>query len=210
MPMVRDNILSVLKHLVMSDELADSSEYRHGNMVFFDLLGLMMVAYPAHVGTVINYMVAVAVVIYLGGKCLLTSSVGASLQYSILYLTGLAVPYVYIMSLIRVVFEVFTPIQGRSKDKIPPDIILASLVTLATVILSSYFIHFIYLSHSTKRVLAVLGSVFTLMFVLVSCGLFFPFSAELSSPRPKRVFVQVQASLICLYSRVFTLLKLRP
>ncbi|XP_016334407.1 endoplasmic reticulum metallopeptidase 1-like [Sinocyclocheilus anshuiensis] len=76
MPMFRDNILSVLKHLVMSDELADSSEYRHGNMVFFDLLGLMMVAYPAHVGTVINYMVAVAAVIYLGGKCLLTSSVG--------------------------------------------------------------------------------------------------------------------------------------
>ncbi|XP_059412979.1 endoplasmic reticulum metallopeptidase 1-like [Carassius carassius] len=328
-----DNILSVLKHLVMSDELADSSKYRHGTMVFFDMLGLMMVAYPAHVGTVINYLVAVAAVIYLGGKCLLTSSVGcrsvrhmtcaagrymrdlvcamcvlvlswifsllmvllvawlimlmgrsmfwyshlyaatylygpaavgilllihtllknrcyrsmsrvdlaelffdgslllwcfvllffthrgwgsayvpmmmvlfpliskllltklfrargASLQYSILYLMGLAVPYVYIMFLIRVVFVVFTPIQGRSKDEIPPDIILASLVTLATIILSSYFIHFIYLSHSTKRVLAVLGSVFTLMFVLVSCGLFFPYSADPSSPRPKRVFVQ--------------------
>ncbi|KAF4098064.1 endoplasmic reticulum metallopeptidase 1-like [Onychostoma macrolepis] len=328
-----DNILSVLQHLVMSDELADSSEYRHGNMVFFDLLGLMMLAYPAHVGTVINYITAVATVIYLGGKCLLTSSVGcvlarhiicaagrymrnlvcavfvlilswffsllmvllvawlvtlmgrsmfwysnlyaavylygpaavcvlllihtlvknrcyrsmsrvdlaelffdgslllwcfvllffthrgwcsayvpmmmvlfpliskllltklfrargASLLYSVLYLTGLAVPYVYILFLIHLVFEVFTPIMGRSKEEIPPDIILASLVTVATVILSSYFIHFIYLSHSTKRVLAVLGSVFTLMFVLVSCGLFFPYSADPSSPRPKRVFIQ--------------------
>ncbi|XP_016117200.1 endoplasmic reticulum metallopeptidase 1-like isoform X2 [Sinocyclocheilus grahami] len=88
MPMVRDNILSVLKHLVMSDELADSSEYRHGNMVFFDLLGLMMVAYPAHVGTVINYMVAVAVVIYLGGKCLLTSSVGCVLAHHMICAAG--------------------------------------------------------------------------------------------------------------------------
>ncbi|XP_039535130.1 endoplasmic reticulum metallopeptidase 1-like [Pimephales promelas] len=71
-----DNILSVLKHLVMSDELADSSEHRHGNMVFFDLLGLTMVAYPAHVGTIINYVFAVATVIYLGWKCMLNSSVG--------------------------------------------------------------------------------------------------------------------------------------
>uniref|UniRef100_A0A8C1RKM8 Endoplasmic reticulum metallopeptidase 1 n=1 Tax=Cyprinus carpio TaxID=7962 RepID=A0A8C1RKM8_CYPCA len=315
-----DNILSVLKHLVMSDELADSSQYRHGNMVFFDLLGLTMLVYPAHVGTVINYIVAVAAVIYLSGKCLLTSSGrymrdlvcvvcvlvlswifslvtllfvawlvtlmgrsmfwyshihaavflygsaavcilllihtlvknrcyrragrvdlaelffdgslllwcfvlfffthrgwcsayvpmmmvlfpliskllltklfrarGASLQYSVLYLMGLVVPYVYIMFLIRVIFEVFTPILGRSKDEIPPDIIMASLVTVATVILSSYIIHFIYLSRGTKRVLAVLGSVFMLMFVLVSCGLFFPYSADPSSPRPKRVFVQ--------------------
>ncbi|RXN17243.1 endoplasmic reticulum metallopeptidase 1 [Labeo rohita] len=301
-----DNILSVLKHLVMSDELANSTEYRHGNMVFFDLLGLTTVIYTVHVGTIINYTVAIAAVTYLVGKCMLTSCVGtwffsvlmvlfvawlvtlmgrsmfwythfyagvclygsaaisiillihtlakipccrsvrrvdladiffdvsllfwscvlfffthrgwcsayvpmimvvfplickllltklfrdrgASLLYSILYLTGLAVPYVYIMFLIWMIFEVFTPILGRSADKISPDIIMASLVTVATVILSSYFIHFIYLSRSTKWILAVLGSVFTIMFVLVSCGVFFPYSGDLSSPRPKRVFVQ--------------------
>ncbi|KAK2917034.1 hypothetical protein Q8A67_001408 [Cirrhinus molitorella] len=315
-----DNILSVLKHLVMSEELADSSKYRNGNMVFFDILGLTMVAYSAHAGTIINYTVAIAALIYLGGKCMLASCVavryvrdlvcavialflswffsllvvllvawlvtkmgrsmfwyshfyaavclygsaatgiillihtlvknlchrnvshvdlaeiffdaslllwcfvlfflthrgwcsayvpmmmvvfpliskllltklfrakGASLQYSILYLMGLAVPYVYIMFLIRVIFEVFTPILGRRADI--PDIFMASLVTAATVILSSYFIHFIYLSRSTKWTLAVLGSVFTLMFVLVSSGVFFPYSANPSSPRPKRVFVQ--------------------
>ncbi|ROL46785.1 Endoplasmic reticulum metallopeptidase 1 [Anabarilius grahami] len=185
-----DNILSVLKHLVMSDELADSSQYRHGNMVFFDLLGVTVVAYPARVGTIINYMAAVATAIYLGKKCMLTSNVGASLQYSVLYLMGLTVPYVHIMFLIWVVFEIFTPILGRSGTEIPPDVILASIVTLATVILSSYFMHFIYLSRSTKRILAGLGSVFTVMFVLVCCGLFFPYSADPSSPRPKRVFVQ--------------------
>lgn len=65
---------------------------------------------------------------------------GASLQYAVLYLTGLAVPYVHIMFLIWVVFEVFTPIQGRSGNKIPPDVILAFIVTLATVILSTYFV----------------------------------------------------------------------
>ncbi|KAG1974105.1 endoplasmic reticulum metallopeptidase 1-like isoform X2 [Pimephales promelas] len=336
-----DNILSVLKHLVMSDELADSSEHRHGNMVFFDLLGLTMVAYPAHVGTIINYVFAVATVIYLGWKCMLNSSVGcrctrdlarvciavgcrytrdlvcavvmvvlswvmalltvllvawlvtlmgrsmfwythfyaavslygsaaasmillihtlakslyyrcvqsasrvdlaelffdvslllwcclllfltvcglcsayvpmmmvvfplvsklllrmfirakgASLLYTVLYLMGLAVPYVHIMFLTWVVFEIFTPIQGRSGTReIRPDFFMASIVTLATVILSTYFMHFIYLWRSTKCMLAVLGSVFTLMFVLVCSGLFFPYSGDPSSPRPKRVSVQ--------------------
>ncbi|KAI2644857.1 Endoplasmic reticulum metallopeptidase 1 [Labeo rohita] len=340
-----DNILSVLKHLVMSDELANSTEYRHGNMVFFDMLGLTMVAYTVHVGTIINYMVAIAAVIYLVKKCMLTSCVagrymrdlvcavlllvlswffsvlavlfvawlvtlmgrsmfwythfyagvclygsaaisiillihtlakipccrrtevtdlmetdgdshelllqkmplfhrwgrsvrrvdladiffdvsllfwscvlfffthrgwcsayvpmimvvfplickllltklfrdrGASLQYSVLYLAGLAVPYIHIMFLIRVIFEVFTPIQGRNANGFPPDIFLLLLVILATM-------HFIYLSRSTKRILAVLMSVFTLILVLVCCGLFFPYSADPSNPRPKRVFVQ--------------------
>ncbi|XP_043090301.1 endoplasmic reticulum metallopeptidase 1 isoform X3 [Puntigrus tetrazona] len=317
-----DNILSVLKHLLMSEELADSSAYRHGNMVFFDLLGVTVVAYPARVGTIINLMAAVATVIYLGRKCRMSSAAGgrylrelacavcvcvmswfvtlltvlivallvtlagrsmfwythfyaavclygsaaagkillihtlarnlyyggvsgvdlaerffdvglllwcgvllfftqrglcsayvpmmmvvfplagklllsghfrargASLQYSVLYLMGLSVPYVHIMFLIWVVFEIFTPILGRSGTEIPPDVVLASLITLATVILSSYLMHFIYLSRSTKRILAGLGSVFALMFVLVCCGQFFPYSADPSSPRPKRIFIQ--------------------
>jgi len=63
-----DNILSVLTHLLMSEQLADSSAYRHGNMVFFDLLGVTVVAYPARVGTIINFLAAVATVIYLGKK----------------------------------------------------------------------------------------------------------------------------------------------
>ena len=63
-----DNILAVLKHLVMSEELGDSSQYRHGNMVFFDLLGVVVVAYPARVGTILNYVVAAATVFYLAKK----------------------------------------------------------------------------------------------------------------------------------------------
>ncbi|XP_061655219.1 endoplasmic reticulum metallopeptidase 1 [Phyllopteryx taeniolatus] len=317
-----DNILAVLKHLLMSEKLADSSEYRHGNMVFFDVLGVAVVAYPARVGTILNYMVAVATFVYLARKasqpgnrgrryvrdlacatgvallswlaallsvlivavlvtllgrsmfwythfyasvCLYGSAAtgkmvlvhtlaknlyyrgvrmvelgelyldvslllwccsllwmtqrglcsayvpmlmvafplvtklvlanefrnrGASLKYSVLYLAGLALPYLHIMFLIWVVFEIFTPIMGRSGTEIPPEVVLAALVTVATVFLSSFFLHFIYLVRSTKWILAGLGSVFTVTFLLVSCGLLFPYSGNPDSPRPKRVFLQ--------------------
>ena len=62
------------------------------------------------------------------------------MKYSILFLVGLALPYVHFMFLIWVVFEIFTPILGRSGTEIPPDVVLASLITLATVLLSSYFV----------------------------------------------------------------------
>lgn len=317
-----DNILAVLRYLVTSEKLADSSEYRHGNMVFFDLLGVVVVAYPARVGTILNYMVATATFFYLAkkaslpgkgggryvrdlacatgvavlswfvtllsvlivallvtllgrsmfwythfyasiclygaaatGKMILIHTLaknlyyggvrlvelgdlyfdvslllwgcslvwltqqglcsayvpmlmvafplatrlllakefknrGASVKYSVLYLLGLALPYVHIMFLIWVVFEIFTPIMGRSGTEIPPELVMASLVTLATIFLSSFFLHFIYLARSTKWILAGLGSVFIVMFLLMSCGLFFPYSDSPESPRPKRVFLQ--------------------
>lgn len=317
-----DNILAVLKYLAMSDKLADSSEYRHGNMVFFDLLGVVVVAYPARVGTILNYMVAAATFIYLAkkaslpgngggryvrdlacatgvtilswlitllsvliiallitllgrsmfwythfyasvclygtaatGKMVLIHTLaknlyyggvrlvelgdlyfdvslllwccslvwltqqglcsayvpmlmvafplatrlmlarefkhrGASAKYCILYLLGLALPYVHFMFLIWVVFEIFTPIMGRSGTELPPEVVLASLVILTTIFLSSYFLHFIYLVRSTKWILTGLGSVFLIMFLLVSSGLFFPYSGSPDIPRPKRVFLQ--------------------
>uniref|UniRef100_A0A4W5M916 Endoplasmic reticulum metallopeptidase 1 n=1 Tax=Hucho hucho TaxID=62062 RepID=A0A4W5M916_9TELE len=296
-----DNILAVLKHLVMSKELADSSEYVHGNMVFFDLLGMVMVAYPAHVGTIINYMTAIATFLYLFKKCFYPRNVGgryvkelalvimclplvtvlsivfscykchqgssmplltpltlcvclfllqgvhhlevgelyfdvslllwcgalvyftanglcsayvpmlmvafplatklllarefklrgASVKYSVLYQLGLALPYVHFMFLIWLVFEVFTPTLGRS-NAYPPDVFLATLVTLTILFFSSYFVsvHFIYLARSTKWLLAGLGTVFTVFLLLVSCGMFFPYTADPSGPRPKQVFIQ--------------------
>lgn len=63
-----DNILAVLRYLLMSEKMADASEYRHGNMVFFDLLGVFVVAYPARVGTILNYVVAAATFLYLAKK----------------------------------------------------------------------------------------------------------------------------------------------
>ncbi|XP_061118200.1 endoplasmic reticulum metallopeptidase 1 [Conger conger] len=317
-----DNILAVLKHLAMSEKLADSSEYRHGNMVFFDLLGVFVVAYPARVGTIINCMATMATFFFLGKKCtlpinggvryvrelacaagvvviswlvtllsvlivavlvsLLGRSMfwynhfymsvclygaaatgkmvlihtlaknlyyggvrrlelgdlffdvslllwccalvyltqqglcsayvpllmvafplatklllsrefkqrGATVLYTVLYLLGLALPYVHFIFLIWVVFEIFTPILGRSGTEIPPDLVLASLVTMGTIFLSSFFLHFIYLAKSTKWILTGLGTIFTMALILVSCGLFFPYTADPASPRPKRVFLQ--------------------
>lgn len=62
------------------------------------------------------------------------------MKYSVFYLLGLALPYVHFMFLIWVVFEIFTPIMGRSGTEIPPEVVLASLVTLATIFLSSFFV----------------------------------------------------------------------
>lgn len=67
-------------------------------------------------------------------------SAGASMKYSMLYLLGLALPYVHFMFLVWVVFEIFTPIMGRSGTEIPPELVLASLVTLTTIFLSSFFV----------------------------------------------------------------------
>uniref|UniRef100_A0A8C6ZI82 Endoplasmic reticulum metallopeptidase 1 n=1 Tax=Nothoprocta perdicaria TaxID=30464 RepID=A0A8C6ZI82_NOTPE len=65
-----DNILAVLKYLATSDKLAKSFEYRHGNVVFFDILGLFVLAYPARVGTIMNYIIAAIAFIYLSKKIL--------------------------------------------------------------------------------------------------------------------------------------------
>lgn len=139
------------------------------------------------------------------------------------YLLGLALPYVHFMFLIWVVFEIFTPIMGRSGTEIPPEVVLASLVTLATIFLSSFFVsiptiqasaagslgtpaaiclasqlHFIYLVRSTKWILTGLGSVFLVTFLVISSGLLFPYSGAPERPRPKRVFLQVGDHTSCL------------
>lgn len=80
-----DNILAVLRYLVMSEKLADSSEYRHGNMVFFDLLGVYVVAYPARVGTILNYMIATATFLYLAKKASLPGN-GGTIGHHFLWL----------------------------------------------------------------------------------------------------------------------------
>ncbi|KAM9675284.1 endoplasmic reticulum metallopeptidase 1 isoform 1-T1 [Dama dama] len=322
-----DNILAVLKYLATSDMLASSSEYQHGNMVFFDVLGLFVIAYPSRVGSIINYMVVImAVVLYLGRKLLhpkyktatytkdffcglgitliswftslvtvliiavFVSLIGQSLswynhfyvsvclygtaavakiifihtlakrfyyvnasgrylgevffdvslfvhcgfltaltyqglcsafisavwvafplltklcvqkdlkqhgaggKFIVFYLLGMFIPYLYALYLIWAVFEMFTPILGRSGSEIPPDVVLASVLAGCTMILSSYFINFIYLVKSTKRTMLSLTLVCTVTFLLVCSGTFFPYSSNPASPKPKRVFLQACSS----------------
>ncbi|XP_026896967.2 endoplasmic reticulum metallopeptidase 1 isoform X2 [Acinonyx jubatus] len=317
-----DNILAVLKYLATSDVLPSSSKYRHGHMVFFDVLGLFVIAYPSRVGSIINYMVVTAAVLYLGKKWLrpkqktgnytkdffcglgitlvswftslvtvliiavFVSLIGRSLswynhfyvsvclygtaaaakiilihtlakrfyymnasdrylgevffdislfvhcvsltaltsqglcsafisavwvafplltkfgmrkdfkqhgaqgKFIALYLSGMFVPYLYALYLIWAVFEMFTPILGRSGTEIPPDVVLASILAGCTMILSSYFINFIYLARSTKRTMLSLTLVCVVTFLLVCSGAFFPYSSHPASPKPKRVFLQ--------------------
>ncbi|XP_044121947.1 endoplasmic reticulum metallopeptidase 1 [Neovison vison] len=317
-----DNILAVLKYLATSDMLPSSSKYRHGNMVFFDVLGLFVIAYPSRVGAILNCLVVTAVVLYLGKKLLrpkhktdtyrkdffcalgitliswftslvtvlilavFVSLIGQSLswyshfyvsvclygtaavakiilihtlakkfyyvnasdrhlgelffdtslcvhclsltaltyrglgsafvsavwvafplltklcvhkdlkqhgargKFIAFYLLGMFIPYLYALYLIWAVFEMFTPILGRSGSEIPPDVVLASLLAGCTMTLSSYFISFIYLAKSTRKTLLALATVCAVTLLLVCSGAFFPYSSQPASPRPKRVFLQ--------------------
>ncbi|NXT30030.1 ERMP1 metallopeptidase, partial [Syrrhaptes paradoxus] len=316
-----DNILSVLKYLATSDKLSKSFEYRHGNVVFFDVLGLFVVAYPARVGTIVNYIAAAVAFLYLSKKVLQPktraihnlkklfiafgftllswistlavlivavfisvigrslswythfyvsvflygtaaaamlilvhmlakkffyknmneqylgdtffdaslmiwsialavitqmgffsafictlwvafpllaklmihkefSQEGATMKFVMMYMLGMFVPYLYTMYLSWTVFEMFTPVMGRSGSEIQPDLVLAGLIVIVTVILSSYFINFIYLVKSTKTTLITLTTVFVVTLILVCSGIFFPYSSDAANPRPKRVFLQ--------------------
>ncbi|XP_058682570.1 endoplasmic reticulum metallopeptidase 1 isoform X2 [Poecile atricapillus] len=317
-----DNILAVLKYLATSEKLAKSFEYRHGNVVFFDILGLFVLAYPARVGTIMNYITATIAFFYLSKKVLqpkpravhnlkklltafsltLTSWVctlvavlmvamfvsiigralswythfyvsvslygtaaaaklilvhmlakkffyknvneqylgdvffdaslmiwsialavmtqmglcsafictlwvafplltklmihkeftqkGATIKFIVMYMLGMFVPYLYMLYLSWTVFEMFTPVMGRSGSEIPPDMVLAGFIVIFTMILSSYFINFIYLVKSTKTTLVTLTTVFVVTLILVCSGIFFPYSSDAANPKPKRVFLQ--------------------
>lgn len=58
--------------------LAKSFEYRHGNVVFFDVFGLFVLAYPARVGTIMNYITAAIAFLYLSKKLLQPKTRGKS------------------------------------------------------------------------------------------------------------------------------------
>ncbi|XP_054842505.1 endoplasmic reticulum metallopeptidase 1 [Eublepharis macularius] len=317
-----DNILGVLKYLAKSDNLAKTYEYRHGNVVFFDIFGVFVLAYPARVGTILNCVITALAVLYLGKKILQprkraisylrelavaavftflswfvalagtlvvavfisligrslawythfhvsiflygTAAVaklifvhtlvkrfyykntneqflgeiffdvslafwsvmlalltylglcsafvsaiwvafslltklmtykelkekGATMKFVLVYLLGMFVPYLYLMYLNWVVFEMFIPSMGRSGSEIPPDILMASFVVMVSIFLSSYFLNFIYLARSTKKTIVTLTAVFAVAFILVCSGVFFPYSSDSANPRPKRVFLQ--------------------
>lgn len=76
--LIGDNILAVLKYLATSDKLAKSFEYRHGNVVFFDVFGLFVLAYPARVGIIMNYITAAIAFFYLSKKILQPKTRGKS------------------------------------------------------------------------------------------------------------------------------------
>ena len=54
-----ENLLAVLKGLANSPFLVNPGEYKHGEVVFFDVVGLFMVHYPERLGVIINSIVIV-------------------------------------------------------------------------------------------------------------------------------------------------------
>lgn len=66
--------------------------------------------------------------------------IGATMKFVTVYMLGMFVPYVYMMYLSWTVFEMFTPIMGRSGSEILPDVVLAGFIVVMTMILSSYFV----------------------------------------------------------------------
>ncbi|KAM9137920.1 endoplasmic reticulum metallopeptidase 1 isoform 2-T2 [Pangshura tecta] len=115
---------------------------------------------------------------------------GATIRFVMIYMLGMFIPYLYIMYLTWTIFEMFIPIMGRSGTEIPPDVVLAAFIVSSTVILSSYFLNFIYLAKSTKKTLITLTTVFGVTLILVCSGVFFPYSSDSANPKPKRVFLQ--------------------
>ena len=71
-----ENLLALLKKLASSPKLADPGLDKHGNMVFFDVVGYFMVHYPQRVGVIINCALVAAVMFKVIRKVLGMSSSG--------------------------------------------------------------------------------------------------------------------------------------
>ncbi|KAK7484073.1 hypothetical protein BaRGS_00024685 [Batillaria attramentaria] len=56
-----ENLLALLQGLVSSPLLTNPGDYRHGSLVFFDFIGMFVVAYPKRLAVVLNWIAIAAV-----------------------------------------------------------------------------------------------------------------------------------------------------
>lgn len=59
---VGENILALLRKLSSSPQLANPGHEKHGTMIYFDLVGLIMIYYPQSVAVFINSALIAAIV----------------------------------------------------------------------------------------------------------------------------------------------------
>uniref|UniRef100_UPI00398E6FD7 endoplasmic reticulum metallopeptidase 1 isoform X3 n=1 Tax=Pristiophorus japonicus TaxID=55135 RepID=UPI00398E6FD7 len=133
-----DNILAVLQYLATSVELADSTQYRHGTMVFFDVLGLFVVAYPQRIGVIINYLVAVAAVLHLGKKFSTSINHGSHYMRDLLYGIGVTIICWFIIFVTILIVAVFVSLTGHAMSwytHFYVSIVLYGSIALAKLIL---------------------------------------------------------------------------
>ncbi|XP_060074400.1 endoplasmic reticulum metallopeptidase 1-like [Ylistrum balloti] len=63
-----ENLLSIVQALATNPKLADPGDDRHGSMVFYDVVGLVVVRYPKRIGSILNCIVSCCAFILLWKK----------------------------------------------------------------------------------------------------------------------------------------------
>lgn len=76
---VGENLLATVRNILSSPYLAHPADYRHGNMVFFDVIGLFMIVYPERLGQVFNAITAFIIIYKIIMKSI-KPSVGKTLE----------------------------------------------------------------------------------------------------------------------------------
>ena len=77
-----ENVLGVLKGMSVSPYLENPAEYKHGNLVFFDVLGSFIIRYPKRIQLILNNLTCVIVLLVFVQKLVrsnLSSGKGKSL-----------------------------------------------------------------------------------------------------------------------------------
>lgn len=78
-----DNLLALVTALANTPLLPDPGEYRHGRLVFFDVLGHFMIVYPLRVGTILNGITVVVSLLAIAKKIAGTEATGLLLTVNI-------------------------------------------------------------------------------------------------------------------------------
>ena len=56
-----ENLLALVKAMASSPLLPNPGEYKHGSLVFFDVLGYFVIHYPERIGFIVNSLVVLLV-----------------------------------------------------------------------------------------------------------------------------------------------------
>ncbi|KAI6659354.1 Endoplasmic reticulum metallopeptidase 1-like [Oopsacas minuta] len=108
-------------------------------------------------------------------------------------LTAVGVLLVLCLSIYATVtfIDVIIPITSRMGNRIPSELMIAGLVSMSTLLLTSYFIPLtMYIHKSIFKMVTLLSTLVTVIFFLLAITqTIFPYSMKPGSPKPKRLFV---------------------
>ncbi|OWF56308.1 Endoplasmic reticulum metallopeptidase 1 [Mizuhopecten yessoensis] len=114
-----ENLLSIVQALATDPKLDDPGDDRHGNMVFYDLVGLVVVHYPKRIGSILNCIISCCTFILLWRKATAASmktSVGGFTHLKNMLAGFMATTATWIVCVLVVVVGVALPLSlcGRS------------------------------------------------------------------------------------------------